>query len=68
MFKRANVEVDGRQYTVWFDAHTGEPSSIDVKVRNCASLRRAWTKNKGKPPSAQQILVIQAARDVLEFA
>lgn len=66
MFKRIDVTVDGRQYTVWFDAQTGEPSSIDVKVRNCASLRRVWTKNKGTPPSSQQILVIQAARDALE--
>lgn len=39
MFKRANVEVDGRQYTVWFDAHTGSPvlsTSRSATAQACA--------------------------------
>ncbi|WP_143136057.1 hypothetical protein [Burkholderia ubonensis] len=70
MFKNAQVTVDGKKYSVCFDARTGEPLKIDVLVRRSHGdyFREIWHANKNVPLTSERILIVQAAHDALESA
>jgi hypothetical protein len=68
MFKSAKVTVDGKKYSVCFDVRTGDPVAIDVYVRRSRGdyFRAIWLASNYVALTSNQILIVQAARDVLE--